>query len=71
MKNPSEIIKTEVVKTFNGHTVRISIGHQSFDLEEKLEEEGMTSKEYAEWYEGCLKQVFLNLDKLCKDNNLK
>lgn len=61
---PSEIIKTKIVKSFNGHTVRIIIGHQSFDLQEKEAEPGMTSYKYAKWYQDCLKAAFKNLDKL-------
>ncbi len=66
MKKPSDIIKTKIVKTLNGHTVRISIAHQSFDLQEKTAEPEMTSYEYAKWYEDCLKAAFKNLDNLIK-----
>ena len=55
------MIKTEIRKTEKGHQVVFTIGHQTFFLQERLSEDGMTSLQYAEWYEKQLKLAFKNL----------
>lgn len=54
-------IKTKVVKSRNGHQVKFTIGVQTFRLEEQEPEEGMSSEDYAKWYEKQLKSAFNNL----------
>lgn len=56
-------IKTKIRETENGHQVTFTIGVQTFFLQEQLPEEGMTSLEYAKWYEKQLKTAFKNLIK--------
>ena len=62
------MIKTEIRKIENGHQVAFTIGHQTFFLapqtEDQLEEEDMTTYEYALWYQKQLKTAFGNLQLL-------
>lgn len=59
--------KTEVVKSWNGgHQVRLTIDHQSFLFEEKFNEEGMTSRKYAEWHKS---MIDVAINRLLKDGN--
>jgi len=55
----SSEVKTEVVESLNGHSVKVSIDHQSFYLREQTSEPGMSSLDHAKWYETQVK-VALN-----------
>jgi len=52
---------TKIRKTFMGHQVGFTIGHQTFFLQECEMEEDMTSLEYAQWYEKQLKNALERL----------
>lgn len=56
------MIKTHIRETEEGHQVGFSIDHQTFFLQEQLAEEGMTSLEYAKWYQKQLKIAFKRLE---------
>lgn len=53
--------KTFVKETATGHHTGFTIGNQTFYLQEQEAEEGMSSKEYAQWYQ---KQLDVALNKL-------
>lgn len=61
------MVSTKIVKGRNGgHRVALTIGHQTFFMEDKLEEldEGLTSEKYAEFYEKQLRKAFKNLHEI-------
>ena len=60
--NKEKLFETGVRKTLNGHEPWFSVDQQSFGLGECEKEDGMTSQEYAKWYEDQLKTA---LNRLC------
>ena len=64
------MIKTEIRKVENGHQVSFTIGCQTFFLspqtDDQLEDEEMTTLEYAKW---CQRQLNFAFSKLKAENN--
>jgi|GEM_PF-6046462 len=59
-------VETKVVKTFGGHCVQFTIGHQTFSLQRQEDDEEMSSHEYANWYKQQLDKAF---DRLLQSEN--
>ena len=55
--------KTFIRESLNGHQVGLTIGVQTFHLEEQEAELGWTSLQRAEWYEKMLIIALENLEK--------
>lgn len=61
-----DLFKTSVVKSEKGHKVELKIDHQTFKFDEKLSDDGLSSYDYAKWYE---KMINIALNRLI--NNAK
>ena len=63
----AKIVKIKINKTIKGHQVQFSIGNQTFRLQEQLQDDGLSSKEYAKWYKKMLKAAFSNYENMIKN----
>lgn len=61
-------VKFSIRESFDGHQVGFTIGVQTFYLQARESEEGMTSKECAAWYIKQLKYAFnrLKVEEECE-----